>query len=270
MLPRNGQLAPRTRDFYRRTIQALQADGVPFLVGGAYALAHLAGVERHTKDLDIFLKPDDLDRALGTLAAAGFRVEKTFPHWLAKAYEDGRRPRCFIDLIYRSGNGLAEIDDEWFAHAEEANVLGLNARLTPPEESLWSKAFVMERERFDGADVAHLLRARGPSLDWERLLRRFGPHWRVLLAHLTLFGFIFPGDRDRVPARVIRMLADRLRDEADTPAPAEPVCQGTLLSRAQYLADVDRDGYRDGRLPPRGQMSPEDVARWTEAIDRNG
>ena len=26
------------------------------------------------------------------------------------------------------------------------------------EESLWQKAFIMERERYDGADVAHLLR----------------------------------------------------------------------------------------------------------------
>ena len=53
----------------------------------------------------------------------------------------------------------------------------------------------MERERYDGADIAHLLRARADQLAWRRLLRRFGPHWRVLLGHLVLFGFVYPGER---------------------------------------------------------------------------
>src|SRR5438552_2195815 len=82
----------------------------------------------------------------------------------------------------------------------------------------------------DGADVAHLLRARGEVMDWPRLLGRFGPHWRVLLSHLTLFGFAYPGERQRVPDWVTRELAGRLLVEADAPPPAERVCFGTLLS----------------------------------------
>lgn len=262
----DGALSPRTRAFYRRSLRVLLDAGVPILVGGAYALNHHAGVERHTKDLDVFLRPSDRDRALGALAAAGYHTEVAYPHWLAKAYLAAEEPRCFIDLIYRSGNGLAEVDDAWFAHAAPADVLGVAVPLTPPEEAIWSKAFVMERERFDGADVAHLLHALGDRLDWDRLLRRFGPHWRVLLAHLVLFGFIYPCERDRVPARVLRELTDRLRLEAESPPPDDPVCQGTLLSRAQYLADIDRHGLEDGRVAPRGAMTPEDVAQWTEAI----
>jgi len=50
--------------------------------------------------------------------------------------------------------------------------------LTPVEEMLWSKAFVMERHRYDGADIAHLIRARGEHFDWNRLLQRFGPTGR--------------------------------------------------------------------------------------------
>ena len=49
-------LNPRTRDFYVRTLAVLNESGVPFLVGGAYALARYAGIERHTKDLDIFIQ----------------------------------------------------------------------------------------------------------------------------------------------------------------------------------------------------------------------
>lgn len=265
-----SSLSPRTREFYVRSMVVLTGAGVPFLVGGAYALKLFTGIERHTKDLDLFVKPIDLDRALETLEAAGFRTERAFPHWLAKAYESEDDGRRFIDIIYRSGNGLSSVDDEWFAHAIEADVLGVPARLTPPEESIWSKAFVMERERFDGADVAHLIRALGPTLDWGRILCRFGPHWRVLLAHLVLFGFIYPAERDKVPARVLLDMTDRLRSEAEAPVPKEPVCQGTLLSRAQYLDDLRRDGLADGRIEPRGTMTPGDVARWTAAIADDG
>ena len=42
----------------------------------------------------------------------------------------------------------------------------MNVLVAPAEESLWCKAFVMERERFDGADVAHIILAYGDRLDW--------------------------------------------------------------------------------------------------------
>jgi hypothetical protein len=247
-------------------MKVLKAADIPFLVGGAYALAPLTGIERHTKDLDIFLRPADRDRALAALDSAGYRTEESFPHWLAKAFEGDDPETPFVDLIYRSGNGVAEVDDEWFQHALEAEILGVPVGLVPPEETLWSKAYVMERERYDGADVAHVLRAAGPGLDWERLLRRFGPHWRVLLSHMVLFGFIYPSERDKVPRRVLRELSERLLAESEAPAPADQVCQGTLLSRAQYLTDIERQGFEDGRVEPRGPMTEDDVARWTEAI----
>jgi hypothetical protein len=39
-----------------------------------------------------------------------------------------------------------------------------------------------------------------------------------------------------------------------------------LLSREQYLHDVERLGYLDGRLTPASTMTAEDVATWTESI----
>ena len=166
----------------------------------------LAGIERHTKDMDIFAREGDRDRILRALEAAGYRTEITFPHWLAKAWIVER----FVNVIYRSGNGVAEIDDDWFAHARESELLGIPVRLCPPEEIIWSKAYIMERERFDGADIAHLIRKSGREFDWHRLLRRFGADWRVLFSHLILFGFIYPGERDIVPAWILRELSDRL------------------------------------------------------------
>jgi hypothetical protein len=253
-----------TAAFYTQVMHALAGSKVPFLLGGAYALAHYAGVTRATKDLDVFVRPWDIDAALDVLATIGCRTEIAHGHWLGKAY----RGRDFVDLIFSSGNGVASVDDDWFAHARPALVLGERALLTPPEEMLWSKAFVMERERYDGADVAHLIHAIHASLDWARLIRRFGPRWRVLLAHLVLFGFIYPGERTHVPAAVMAELLARVRTELEQDERStEPVCQGTIISREQYLTDVRAWGYADARVTPHGPMTPEQVKQWTESID---
>lgn len=247
--------------FYRRVLQILDRSGVPVLVGGAYALAVYTGIERRTKDFDLFLRAADYERATHALEANGFVTELKFPHWLGKVHAGSS---C-VDLIFNSGNGLTHVDDAWFEHAIDAEILGVHAKLVPVEEMIWSKAFVMERERYDGADIAHLLRACGDTLDWPRLLARVGSNWRVLLCHLVLFGYIYPGERAQVPASVMRELLDRLRDELGAPA-SSALCRGTLVSREQYLHDVHREGFVDGRLPPTGTMSAEDIAVWTEGI----
>jgi hypothetical protein len=260
--PAGSDVDPETA-FYRDVLQALDASGVPVLVGGAYALAAYTRIERCTKDLDLFLRRSDYDGAVQVLGAMGYATELKFPHWLGKAHGGA----YFIDLIFDSGNGLTRVDDAWFEHAVAADVLGVPARIVPAEEMIWSKAFLMERERYDGADVAHLLLACADTLDWPRLLARFGPNWRVLLSHLVMYGFIYPGERTLVPAWVMDRLIERLRDEVHAAPPGEGVCRGTLVSREQYLHDVHRQGYVDGRLPPSGTMSAADIAAWTDAID---
>jgi hypothetical protein len=104
-------------------------------------------------------------------------------------------------------------------------------------------------------------------MDWARLIARFGPHWRVLFSHLCLFGFIYPSERDRIPEWVMKDLTARLQQEMRTAPPTEKTCQGTLLSREQYLIDVQRWGLEDARNSNASSMTPQDVALWTEAID---
>jgi len=250
--------------FYADALESLQDAGVRLLVGGAYAFHRYSGIARHTKDFDIFVHPRDFDRALDVLRGRGYRTEVPFPHWLGKAWSG----EAFMDIIFNSGNGVVLVDDEWFAQGPEATVLGVPVKLCPVEEMIWSKSFVIERERCDAADVAHLLRQCADWLDWDRLVRRFGPHWRVLLAHVVLFGFVYPGERARVPPRVVTILTERLLAEAAQPGDPH-VCNGPLLSRSQYLTDLQRWDYEDGRVFPRGTMTPEDIARWTAAIDEH-
>ena len=257
------EVDPVTAAFYRQALQVLSGAGVGFLVGGAFAHACFTGIRRSTKDLDLFIRREDYDRVAGLMQAQGWRTELTYPHWLAKVYagED------FIDLIFNSGNGLTPVDDRWFRGNAQADVLGVPVHVANVEDGLLSKAFIMERERYDGADIAHLLQANAEQIDWPGLVDRFGSNWRVLLAHLTLFGYIYPGERHRIPTAVMDQLIERLAAESRQPPAEDPhVCAGTLLSREQYLHDVERLGYVDGRLTPASTMTPEDVAVWTEAI----
>jgi hypothetical protein len=252
-----------TNAFYRRTLHVLSDARVPFLVGGSHALLNYTGIVRETKDFDLFLQRADLDAALEALVEAGYRTEITFPHWLAKAKEE----RDVVDLVFNSGNGVARVDDEWFAHAVEADVLGMPVKIAPVEELCWQKSFVMERERFDGADVVHIMRSCAETLDWPRLIRRYDKYWHVLFTHIMLFRFIYPAERNRIPRPVVDELLQLMHAELDEGDDPDRVCRGTLLSRGQYLFDIGRYGYADARIVPRGTLTPEDCVYWTWAID---
>ena len=250
--------------FYRAAMVLLQKANVPFLVGGAYGLGVYTGISRDTKDFDLFLEPKDVVRALEVFRAGGYEGERTFPHWLAKA-------KCgeeVIDLIYRAGNGLCQVDASWFSRARDGELLGIPVKLCAPEEIVWMKAFIMERERYDGADIVHLIESCADSIDWEHLLNRFGQDWRLLLSHLVLFGYVFPSERDRVPKRILDLLIDRLKNEPVNKA--DRTCRGTLISRQQYLRDIEERGFRDARLDDRVRMNDADIEHWTDAIARDG
>src|SRR5579862_1693156 len=129
---------PDAQAFYLRTMLALNEARLPYLVGGGYALGHHTGIERHTKDFDIFVRREDYDGIMRTLDAAGYRTELTFPHWLGKATcEHG-----YVDVIFSSGNGVSVVDDGWFQYAGSGEVFGVPVRICPVEEMIWSKAFI--------------------------------------------------------------------------------------------------------------------------------
>ena len=75
-------LSANAKEFYCRTVRKLTEMGIPFLVGGAYALQRYTGIVRHTKDFDIFIRRGDYVRLMEVLKEAGCRTELTFPHWL--------------------------------------------------------------------------------------------------------------------------------------------------------------------------------------------
>ena len=92
--PTHSMVETPSRAFYREAMEVLSRAGVPFLVGGAFAFVHQAGIDRSTKDLDIFVRPGDVHRLLDACAAAGYEADLIYSHWLAKI----RSPTGFIDV----------------------------------------------------------------------------------------------------------------------------------------------------------------------------
>ena len=241
----------------------LNAGGVPLLIGGSHALHFHAGFTRTRRDLDLMIRQHHWPWAEETLRAANIDTRLKFPHWLGKA----KCGSVVVDLIFNSGNGVAKVDDDWFVHARLARMFGADVLVAPPEELLWSKAFVMERERFDGADVLHLLGAKATSLDWPRVLRRFRGHEPVLLSHLVLFTYVYPGRTQMLPSWLVPELQHRI-ERAELGGEPQ-LCRGTLLSRAQYLTDLQQGGLIDGRRQPHGSMTERDIDIWTRAIEED-
>jgi hypothetical protein len=219
--------------FYRSVLRALKQRDVPFLVGGAFAMARYTQIDRPTKDLDLMVRRAHWPAVARALRQAGIYTRLSFPHWLGKAL------------------------------AGPAQVLGFDVGLAPPEELVWSKSFLMERERFDGADVLHLILRAGPTFDWDHLCDRFFGHERVLLAHLVLFSYAYPNETGIVPRGVMKRLSAAPNRRGMT---GVRLCRGTFLSREQYLVDVRQWGYRDARLAPLGTLSRGEVDQWTRAI----
>ncbi len=230
------------RVVYQRALRALNRAGVPFVVSGLYAIYEYTGIYRQTKDLDLFFVPEHVVDAARALKEAGFDVHVEQAHWLAKAW----REDVLVDLIYGMGNGLAFIDEGWYRHSRPGILAAEPVRVSPPEELIWHRLFVSERHRWDMADIVHLILCRGDELDWERLIARVGDFWRLLLAQVLTFDFVYPGHHRRVPNWVREDLLERAHEELDrTGDPG--ACRGTMISRFSFAIDVNEWGFDDPR-----------------------
>lgn len=262
----NQRISAHEERVFKKAIRALTGAGVPFVVAGAYAMFHYAGIWRNTKDMDLFLRPPDAIRALDVLAAEGFCTWVHDEHWLAKAtMEDS-----LVDLIYGSGNWLQVVDDRWFERSEPGEILGQPVRFAPVEEIIASKAYVAVRHRWDGTDIMHLLEAHATRIDWDHLLGRFEPHWELLYSYLLLFWFVYPTRRADIPRRIMGLLGDLTERTLSEPRPDEPICRGTLLDPYGYLVDIQERGYVDAREHVARQRGYDEgvIAAAREAAER--
>ncbi len=181
---------------FREVIGLLERNHVPFVISGAFALHEHTGIWRDTKDLDLFCRAGGRARA-ALLEKDGFATEVLDPVWLAKARRDG----FFVDLITGMSNAVIRVDYSWIRHASRAEVFGMSVRVLAPEELIASKIFVTRRERFDGADICHVIYGTRGKFDWQRLLSLIGDRWEMLFWCLVLYHYVYPANSDYVPAK---------------------------------------------------------------------
>jgi len=221
-------------------LELMNRSRVQFVISGAFALHEHTGIWRDTKDLDFFLPTQEVPRALQVLAQDGFQTEVLDPVWLAKA----RRGDFFVDLITGMSNAVIRVDYSWIKRARVSEVLGIPVRVLAPEELIASKVFVTRRERFDGADICHVIYGTKGQFDWRHLLHLMGEHWEMLLWCLVLYQYVYPAASDYVPRAVWDELLQRFRVELNHPNKAIEF-RGSLIDENMFNIDVLEWGKRN-------------------------
>jgi len=227
--------APREQvELFRDVLTELENCRMPYAVSGAFSLRQHTGICRYTKDLDLFLTAKNSNAALSCLHEAGMECEVTDPVWLSKAWRDG----YFVDLISGMSNGLVTVEDSWIARARPAVVFGVETRVLAPEELVASKIFVAKRERFDGADIAHVIYGTYGNFDWDREMEIVGEHWEMLLWSLVLFRYVYPAQSHYVPSEIWCELVTRFTREIQNRDP-QALFRGSLIDEYMFAIDVD-------------------------------
>ena len=149
-----------------------------------------------------------------------------------------------IGLRAISGSSPAGVDSGWIERAIPARIFDVPVSILNAEELIASKIFVTRRERFDGADVAHVIYATRDLLDWKRLFSLVGEHWEMLLWSLIFFRYIYPRHANEVPRDVWHELMMRLERDL-TDSKLEAPFRGSLIDENMFAIDVKEWGLEN-------------------------
>jgi hypothetical protein len=138
---------------------ALREAGIPFLLGGSLASWARGGPEtRH--DLDLMIRPEDVDTATRALEAAGLRPEDPPEEWLVKAWAGD----VLVDLIF-APKGM-ELTDEVIARGQVLSVLGMEMRVMALEDVLVTKLMALSEHSLRYESLLPISRALREQVDW--------------------------------------------------------------------------------------------------------
>jgi hypothetical protein len=181
---------------------AVRRSGVPVMLGGGFALATFTDRWRDTKDIDFYVHPQDRDEVIESLTNAGFRdYYPQLPYdrkWIYRSIQSN----VIVDIIWSMANQRARVDDLWFERAGTLKLRGQHLLLIPPEELMWCKLYILQRDHCDWSDVFNLIYAVGPTLDWEHLIWRLEDDVPLLKAVLHVYGWLCPSQVLNLPTKL--------------------------------------------------------------------
>lgn len=240
------------KSLFQEVLIAMNEHQVPYAVSGAFALHQHTGISRFTKDLDLFLTKEDVEPALELLSQHNYECEVRDPVWLSKAHRD----EFYVDLITGMSSGVIAVDRSWIDRARPAMVLGVETRVLAPEELIASKLFVTRRERFDGADIAHVIYGTKGQLEWQRILAIVGEHWEIFLWALILFRYVYPAQSNYVPFELWQDLLTRYMTLVSKNDPKARF-RGSLIDENMFAIDVKEWGMDDILSEYRARHAPK-------------
>jgi predicted nucleotidyltransferase len=183
----------------KRAVSALKEGEIEFMLGGSLACWARGGPES-TNDLDLFVKPDDAERALEALGGAGMRAERPPEDWLLKAW-DGN---VLVDLIFAPLSLL--VDDELMSNAERMSVFAIDMRVMRLEDVFATKLMSLNDHYLDYSSLLRMARAVREQVDWSEVRRRTdeSPYARAFFSLLAELGVV--GESQPAPHTTVRVV----------------------------------------------------------------
>ena len=219
---------------YSCVLDRLRREEIPFALGGGLALGVYTQQFRRSKDLDIYIEPQHRQRIIGMMTECG--LEDLFPEkeyvrdWIYR----GHRGDIIVDAIWAMANKRANVDSWWVEGGPEVELFGSTYRVIPAEELMWSKLYVLQRDRCDWPDIMNLIQATGPTLDWEHLLWRVGEDRPLVKGVLSVFSWLCPESAARIPSRIQDKLGLSLSGKPERDPAGRP-CRQDLLDTRPWL-----------------------------------
>ena len=179
-----GASFPALIETMKRGAGALDASGVPFLLGGGLA-AWARGGPPTDHDVDFLVREVDAERGLGALEEAGMGVERPPEGWLYKAWDGD----TLVDLIFRPSGGA--VDDAMFARATKLEVMAQSLDVASIDDVLATKVLALTEQDPDFRPVLEIARALREQVDWEHVRVRvdespFGAAFMTLVERLRI------------------------------------------------------------------------------------
>jgi Uncharacterised nucleotidyltransferase len=173
----------------KRVAAALKQSGIPFALGGSFAVyAH--GGHSSDHDVDFLIREQDKERALEELAAVGFEVAEPPEDWLVKVYDEDR----MVDLIFRPVE--SPVTDETLADTEMLSVEAITMPVASATQLMIHKLLSYTQHHCDFATGLPVARSLREQIDWERVRRETieSPYAEAFLVLLDRLDVVpFPG-----------------------------------------------------------------------------
>jgi hypothetical protein len=172
----------------RKAAAALRDADVPHALGGGLA-AWARGGPKTEHDIDFFVKPEDAERGLAALVAAGFRAEQPLEEWLLKAYDRD----VLVDLIFNPTSG--PVDDELLRRAEQLEVAAIEMPVAALEDVMAAKLLALSEQQPDMSGCLEIARSLREQIDWDevRLRTEQAPFAAAFFTLVEELGVVRPG-----------------------------------------------------------------------------